>query len=36
LAAMGHIESGIRLPLVPMSDTYHDTLRVALKEAGSL
>jgi 4-hydroxy-tetrahydrodipicolinate synthase len=36
LAEMGHIESGIRLPLVPMSDTYHDTLRVALKEAGSL
>jgi 4-hydroxy-tetrahydrodipicolinate synthase len=36
LAEMGHIESGIRLPLVPMSATYHDTLRVALKEAGSL
>jgi 4-hydroxy-tetrahydrodipicolinate synthase len=36
LAEMGHIESGIRLPLVPLSDTYHDVLRVALKEAGSL
>jgi 4-hydroxy-tetrahydrodipicolinate synthase len=36
LAEMGRIESGIRLPLVPLSDTHHDTLRVALKEAGSL
>ena len=36
LAAMGRIESGIRLPLVSLSDTHHDTLRVALKEAGSL
>jgi 4-hydroxy-tetrahydrodipicolinate synthase len=36
LAEMGHIEAGIRLPLVPLSDTHHDTLRVALKEAGSL
>lgn len=36
LAEMGHIETGIRLPLVPLSDTHHDTLRVALKEAGSL
>lgn len=36
LAEMGRIESGIRLPLVSLSDIHHDTLRVALKEAGSL
>jgi 4-hydroxy-tetrahydrodipicolinate synthase len=36
LAEMGRIETGIRLPLVPLSDTHHDTLRVVLKEAGSL
>ncbi|MDP2835204.1 MAG: 4-hydroxy-tetrahydrodipicolinate synthase [Pseudomonadota bacterium] len=36
LAEMGHIDLGIRLPLVPLSAPYHDTLRVALKEAGSL
>jgi 4-hydroxy-tetrahydrodipicolinate synthase len=36
LAEMGHIDGGIRLPLVPLSATYHDTLRVALREAGSL
>jgi 4-hydroxy-tetrahydrodipicolinate synthase len=36
LAEMGHIGSGIRLPLISLSDHYHDTLRVALKEAGCL
>lgn len=36
LAEMRRIESGIRLPLVPLSPNHHDTLRVALKEAGSL
>jgi 4-hydroxy-tetrahydrodipicolinate synthase len=36
LAEMGRIEGGIRLPLVPLSATYHDTLRAALREAGSL
>ncbi|OYY93281.1 MAG: 4-hydroxy-tetrahydrodipicolinate synthase [Hydrogenophilales bacterium 28-61-23] len=36
LAEMGQIGSGIRLPLVSLSDSYHDTLRVALKEAGCL
>ena len=36
LAEMGRIESGIRLPLVPLSAPYHDTVRHALKEAGSL
>lgn len=36
LAEMGRIQGGIRLPLVPLSDAYHDTLRAALREAGSL
>ena len=36
LAEMGRIDLGIRLPLVPLSAPYHDTLRGALKEAGSL
>lgn len=36
LAEMGRIQGGIRLPLVPMSAAYHDTLRTALREAGSL
>lgn len=36
LAEMGRIQGGIRLPLVPMSDAFHDTLRSALREAGSL
>lgn len=36
LAEMGRIQGGIRLPLVPMSDAYNDTLRTALREAGSL
>ena len=36
LAEMGRIEHAIRLPLVPLSAPHHDTLRGALKEAGSL
>ncbi len=36
LAEMGRIESAIRLPLVPLSAPHHDTVRRALKEAGSL
>jgi len=36
LAEMGRIEGGIRLPLVPMSASYHETLRAVLREAGSL
>lgn len=36
LAEMGRIASGIRSPLLPLSASFHDTLRVALKEAGSL
>lgn len=34
LQQMGMIKSGIRLPLVPLSATYHDTLRLAMKNAG--
>jgi 4-hydroxy-tetrahydrodipicolinate synthase len=34
LQQMGLIGSGIRLPLVPLSPTYHDTLRNAMKSAG--
>lgn len=34
LAQMGRIGTGIRLPLTPLSETYHDTLRAALAEAG--
>jgi 4-hydroxy-tetrahydrodipicolinate synthase len=36
LAEMGRIQGGIRLPLMPLSAAYHDTLRAALREAGSL
>lgn len=34
LAQMGRIGTGIRLPLTQLSETYHDTLRAALAEAG--
>jgi 4-hydroxy-tetrahydrodipicolinate synthase len=34
LQQMGLIKSGIRLPLVPLSPAYHDTLRIAMKSAG--
>lgn len=34
LQQMGMIKSGIRLPLVPLSAAYHDTLRLAMKNAG--
>lgn len=33
---MGLIESGIRLPLTPLSAQHHETVRAALKEAGVL
>ncbi|MCB5191661.1 4-hydroxy-tetrahydrodipicolinate synthase [Methylobacillus arboreus] len=33
LQQMGLIKSGIRLPLVPLSSQYHDTLRSAMKQA---
>jgi len=34
LAQMALIEGGIRLPMVPLSERFHDTLREALHEAG--
>lgn len=34
LQQMGKIKSGIRLPLVPLSPAYHDTLRFAMGNAG--
>ena len=34
LAEMGRIEAGIRLPLVPLSEKFQQTLREALHEAG--
>jgi len=34
LAEMGMIEHGLRLPLVPLSEKFHQTLREALHEAG--
>ncbi len=36
LAAMGRIEDAIRLPLTSLSAGHHDTIRNALREAGSL
>lgn len=33
---MGLISSGMRLPLVPLSDCYHETVRTALRESGVL
>jgi 4-hydroxy-tetrahydrodipicolinate synthase len=34
LAEMGMIEGGLRLPLSPLADRFHDTVRAALHEAG--
>lgn len=34
LAEMGMIPSGIRLPLTPLSEQYHETLRNAMRQAG--
>jgi 4-hydroxy-tetrahydrodipicolinate synthase len=34
LQQMGMIQSGIRLPLVNMSNQYHEILRNAMKQAG--
>jgi len=34
MAQMGLIEGGLRLPLAPLSDRCHDTVREALAEAG--
>jgi 4-hydroxy-tetrahydrodipicolinate synthase len=36
LQEMGMIDSGIRLPLTPLSAPHHETIRAALKEAGVL
>lgn len=36
LTQMGLIESGIRLPLVPLAAEYHETVRRALRESGVL
>jgi 4-hydroxy-tetrahydrodipicolinate synthase len=34
LAQMGLIESGIRLPLVPLSAGFHEVVRDAMRQAG--
>jgi len=34
MAQMGLIEPGLRLPLVPLADRFHDSVREALAEAG--
>jgi 4-hydroxy-tetrahydrodipicolinate synthase len=36
LTQMGKIPAGIRLPLVNMAESYHETVRAALREAGVL
>jgi 4-hydroxy-tetrahydrodipicolinate synthase len=36
VAEMGRIAPAIRLPLTPLSTSYHDTLRSAMREAGVL
>jgi 4-hydroxy-tetrahydrodipicolinate synthase len=36
LAAMGRIANELRLPLLPLSPSLHDTVRAALREAGCL
>ncbi len=34
LVQMGRIEEGIRLPMTPFSEKYHDELRAAMRDAG--
>jgi 4-hydroxy-tetrahydrodipicolinate synthase len=34
LAEMGKMPAGLRLPLAPLSEQFHDTVRAALREAG--
>ena len=36
LAEMGLIDNELRLPLVPLSPQFHETVRSALREAGCL
>jgi len=33
---MGRIDEGIRLPLIPLSETHHDEVRQRLKTVGAL
>ena len=33
---MGLIPAGMRLPLVPLSQQYHETVRAAMRESGVL
>jgi 4-hydroxy-tetrahydrodipicolinate synthase len=36
LAEMGKMPAGIRLPLVPLAEQFHETVRAALRESGVL
>jgi len=36
LIEMGKIPAGIRLPLTPLSEQYHETVRAAMRKAGAL
>lgn len=36
LTAMGKMAAGIRLPLAPLGDDFHDSVRAALRDAGVL
>jgi 4-hydroxy-tetrahydrodipicolinate synthase len=36
LAEMGRMPAGLRLPLAPLAEQFHDTVRAALREAGIL
>ena len=36
LMEMGLIDRGIRLPMTPLSDQYHDQIRAALRMVGAL
>jgi 4-hydroxy-tetrahydrodipicolinate synthase len=36
MAEMGLMPAGLRLPLVPLAEEFHDTVRAALREAGVL
>lgn len=36
MAEIGLMEAGIRLPLTPLSDVYHDRVRAAMRKAGLL
>ena len=36
LTEMGKMPAGIRLPLTPLSEQYHETLRAAMRKAGAL